>query len=200
MLIIGLTGGIGSGKTTACNQFMSLGVPIIDADLVARDVVKPGQPGLEQIVATFGPKILAADGTLERGQLREKIFSDSSARQKLEAILHPLIRAEIKNRLSAIEATYVIMAIPLLIESGQYEIVDRILVIDVPEKQQIERICLRDGMDAEQAKHILTVQCSRSDRIAVANDVIYNTGDLEQLKSEVTKLHNFYLQLATQSN
>ncbi|VAX08754.1 Dephospho-CoA kinase [hydrothermal vent metagenome] len=197
MLIIGLTGGIGSGKTTVCNYFSALGAPVIDADLVAREVVKPGQPGLTPIITRFGQDILAADGSLNRAKLRELIFSDKMARQELEGILHPLIRARMDEQLATVKSPYAIVSIPLLLENGQTENIDRILVIDADESQQILRTCQRDDQNHEQIQAILDAQCNRKDRLVAADDIIYNTGDLDSLKSQVAKMHNYYLNLDT---
>ncbi|HEC17679.1 MAG TPA: dephospho-CoA kinase [Sedimenticola sp.] len=196
MLIIGLTGGIGSGKTTVCKLFSDLGVPIIDADLAAREVVEPGRPGLDRIVRHFGPEVLTPDGALDRAKLRERVFSDETARKELERILHPLIRARMNDQLARLQAPYVILAIPLLLEAGQRDQVDRVLVIDAGESQQIARACRRDGQDEARVRAILKAQCSRKDRLAAADDVIYNTGGLEELKPQVVQMHNHYLRLA----
>jgi len=196
MLVIGLTGGIGSGKSTACRQFSALGVPIIDADLVAREVVAPGEPGLKQIVMSFGVEILATDGTLDRKRLGTRVFSDEASRLKLEAILHPLIRARMREKLTTIKAPYVIMAIPLLVETGCLNSIDRVLVIDTPEEQQLARICQRDGIDITQAREILAAQCSRTDRMAAADDIIKNDCNIVTLNNQITQLHKQYLLLA----
>jgi len=200
MLIIGLTGGIGSGKTTVCNYFNALGVPIIDADVVAREIVQPGQPGLAQVIALFGQEVLTPDGTLNRDKLRELIFADELSRKKLEAILHPLIRQQMDKKLAGLTAPYAILAIPLLLESNRREGIDRILVIDAEESQQIIRASQRDQKNENQIRAIITAQCSRKDRLKAADDVIYNTGDLEQLKNQVTDTHNLYLRLAAENN
>ncbi len=196
MLIIGLTGGIGSGKSTVCNGFAALGAPIIDADLVAREVVMPGTSGLTQVIHQFGKEMLAQDGTLDRDKLREQVFSDASSRKKLEAILHPMIREEMDQRLSRLDAPYVILAIPLLLEGGRREGIDRVLVVDADESQQIARACQRDHQSKAQIQAVIAAQCSRKDRLSAADDVIYNTGDLEQLNHQVTEMHNRYLRLA----
>jgi len=200
MLIIGLTGGIGSGKTTVCNYFSSLSVPIIDADVAAREVVQPEKPGLTRIIALFGQEVLASNGALNRSKLRDKIFSDESSRKKLEAILHPLIRQQMDKKLSTLNAPYAILAIPLLLESKRREGIDRILVIDTEESQQIMRATQRDHKNESQIRVIIAAQCSRKDRLKAADDVIYNMGDLEQLSDQVTKMHNFYLKLAAKSS
>ena len=200
MLIIALTGGIGSGKTTVCHYFSALGVPIIDADIAARDVVQPGQPGLTQITALFGQDMLASDGSLIRGKLREQVFSNKSSRKKLEAILHPLIRQQMDKQLASLKSPYAILAIPLLLESGRREGIDRVLVIDTEESQQVARACQRDHQDESQIRAIIATQCSRKDRLRAADDVIYNTGDLEQLNNQVTAMHNLYLRLAAKNS
>jgi len=200
MLIIGLTGGIGSGKTTVCNYFSALGIPVIDADVAAREVVQPGQPGLSQIIEIFGQDILTSANTLNRSKLREQIFSDESSRKKLEAILHPLIRQQMDKKLAGLKTPYAILAIPLLLESGRRKGIDRILVIDAEESQQIARACQRDHQSKNQIHTIIAAQCSRKDRLSAADDVIYNTGDLEQLNSQVTEMHNRYLRLAAQNS
>ncbi len=200
MLIIGLTGGIGSGKTTVCNSFSALGTPVIDADLAARDVVRPGTSGLTQIINRFGQSILAPDGTLDRGKLREQVFSNERSRRELEAILHPLIRQQMDKRLARLKAPYTILAIPLLLESGHREGINRILVIDAEESQQIERACRRDHQSKNQIHAIIATQCNRKDRLSAADDVIYNTGDLEQLNNQVVAMHNHYLRLAAKNS
>lgn len=200
MLIIGLTGGIGSGKSTVCDGFATLGAPIVDADLIAREVVMPGTPGLTQIIHQFGQGILAQDGTLDRDKLREQVFSDASSRKRLEALLHPRIREEMDRRLARLKAPYAILAIPLLLEAGRRENIDRILVVDAEESQQIARACRRDLQNPEQIRAIIAAQCSRKDRLSAADDVIYNTGDLEHLNHQVTEMHNRYLRLAANNS
>lgn len=195
-LRIGLTGGIASGKSTATQRFAELGVPVIDADVVSRKVVEPGSPGLAQVVAHFGARVLA-DGRLDRRALRELIFKDSSLRQALDAILHPLIRAEMERDAAQAQAPYVIMAIPLLVEGGNSgKRVDRVLVIDADETLQIQRLQARDGSSAEQARLILDSQASRSARLAAADDVLLNSGSVAELRQAVDRLHEQYLQLA----
>jgi len=200
MLIIGLTGGIGSGKTTVCNYFSALGTPIIDADLAAREVVTPGSPGLVEIINRFGQSILSQNGTLDRSKLREQVFSDEPSRKELEAILHPLIRQQMDKKLADLKAPYAILAIPLLLESGRREGIDRILVIDAEESQQIARASQRDHKNENQIRAIIAAQCSRKDRLKAADDVIYNTGNLEHLSSQVTDMHNLYLRLAAKNS
>jgi dephospho-CoA kinase len=190
-----LTGGIASGKSTVATRFAELGVPVIDADVVARQVVEPGRPGLDQVVARFGSEILNQRGELDRAKLRSRIFQTPAERRALEQILHPLIRSEMNAQAASVRAPYLIMAIPLLVEGGAaHERVDRVLVVDVPEDVQIERLRLRDGTTQEQARAITASQAQRQDRLAVADDVLANAGDMEQLKGAVDRLHAQYLQ------
>ena len=195
-LRIGLTGGIASGKSSVAQRFAELGVPVIDADESARMVVAPGSPGLAEIVGKFGESLLTADGALDRRSLRNLIFSDSGRRRELEALLHPLIRADMERRASLASGPYQVLAIPLLIEGGGRERVDRILVVDVEEQVQLKRLMERDGGTAEQAKAILAAQASRATRLQAADDVLPNMGSLSELRHGVDQLHRRYLGLA----
>ena len=194
-LLIGLTGGIGCGKTAVTDSFARLGVPIIDADLVSRQLVEPGQSALELIAQRFGPDTLCPDGNLNRQRLREIIFADELARADLESILHPLIQARMRQLAQATEATYAILAIPLLFEKSLEQMVDRILVVDCSLEQQIQRTSARDGVSAEQARSVIDTQVSRSYRVAAADDLIDNNGSLKQLIPQVNALHKKYLAL-----
>jgi dephospho-CoA kinase len=196
MLVVGLTGGIGSGKTEVSNCFATLGVPIIDTDLLARELVQPGQPALEAIVAFFGSDCLDDQGNLRRNHLREQVFADPSGRHQLEAILHPRIRALIQARIAVLSTPYCLVAIPLLIESGMTQFVDRILVVDVTEEDQIRRVVDRDGVTREQAARILAAQASRSQRLSQADDVLDNSHDRDSLIRQIMDLHERYLALA----
>ncbi len=196
MLTIGLTGGIGSGKTTVSDIFASLGVPIIDSDLIAHNVVQPGEPGLEGIIQHFGEKLLQPDGSLDRQQLRNLVFDDETARRQLEQILHPLIRQRSQQQLESLNTPYAILAIPLLVETGLADSVDRVLVVDCPETVQVERICRRDGIDPDQAKAILAAQCSRKQRLDAAHDIIDNNQPLAGLTQKINSLHKQYLALS----
>jgi len=196
MLKVGLTGGIGSGKSTVSNIFASLGVPIIDSDIIAREVVEPGETGLEQIVAHFGDQTLNPDGTLNRKHMRNLVFDNTEARKELENILHPLIRKRSNEQLAKLNTPYAILSIPLLVETGLTSAVDRVLVVDCAEQMQIERICKRDGITPEQARVILESQSSRSKRLEAADDIIDNSQPLEDLRSMVDSLHKKYLYLA----
>jgi dephospho-CoA kinase len=195
-LRIGLTGGIASGKSTVAQRFMELGVPVIDADAAARAVVEPGKPGLAAVSERFGPGVLAENGELDRRALRDLIFKDPGSRRELEAILHPLIRADMDQSAELAVGPYVVMAIPLLVEGGSRERVDRILVVDVDEAVQLQRVMARDGCTEEQARAILASQASRSARLAAADDVLLNTGTVTDLRQAVDHLHERYLRLA----
>jgi dephospho-CoA kinase len=193
--ILGLTGGIGSGKSAAAQCFMDLGIHLVDADNAARWVVEPGRPALTQIAEHFGEGVLHADGTLNRAALRELIFKDPQQRVWLEGLLHPLIREEIRQYLARAESPYAILVSPLLLETTQHQMVQRVLVIDVPAAVQIERTVLRDKTNEEQVRAILKAQASREERLSRADDVIVNDRDPAWLKSEVERLHHFYLTL-----
>jgi len=199
-LRIGLTGGIASGKSTVTQRFAELGVPVIDADVASRRVVEPGTPGLARVVERFGADVLA-DGQLDRRALRNLIFKDSSLRQALDAILHPLIRAEMEREAAQAQAPYVVMAIPLLVEGGSSaKRVDRVLVVDADETLQIQRLQARDGSSEQQARAILASQASRAARLAAADDVLLNTATVAELRQAVDRLHEQYLQLAQTSS
>jgi dephospho-CoA kinase len=196
LLRIGLTGGIASGKSTVARRFMELGVPVIDADAAARAVVAPGKPGLAAVSERFGPRVVAKNGELDRPALRDLIFKDAGSRRDLEAILHPLIRADMEQSADLAVGPYVVMAIPLLVESGSRDRVDRILVVDVDEAVQLQRVMARDGCTEEQARAILASQASRSARLAAADDVLPNTGTVTDLRRAVDQLHERYLRVA----
>ena len=195
-LRVALTGGIASGKSTVANLFAARGVPVIDTDVIARDVVEPGTPALAAVVEAFGDTVLGADGRLDRRRMRDRIFSDSDARRRLEGILHPAIRAEMARRSIAAGGPYQILVIPLLAEGGRRDHVDRVLLVDVPEELQVERLMLRDGVSREQASASLQAQAGRSARLAIADDVIVNTGRADDLDHEVTALDEKYRKLA----
>jgi len=195
-LLIALTGGIASGKSAVAEEFAKLGVPVLDTDQIARDVVAPGMPALDQLVAEFGPEILDADGRLNRAHMRERVFSDPEQRRKLEAITHPAIRAELAQRSAAAGGDYQIHVIPLLVETGRADAYDRVLVVDCPEQAQIDRLSARDRTSREQAQEILAAQVSREERLNAAHDVIENTGTLADLQRFVQTLHRNYALLA----
>ncbi len=200
MLIIGLTGGIGSGKSTVANMFANLGVPIIDMDRIARDIVAPGQAALKHIVNAFGEELINEDGQLDRQRLRNIIFDSTEKRQQLEAILHPLIRQETEHQLTSVQAPYCIIVIPLLLESDQRSLVNRILVVDAPESMQKSRTMQRDGITASQVEKILASQIDRQSRRKAADDIIENSGDLDTLRSQVASLDHQYRLLADKSD
>ncbi len=193
---VALTGGIASGKSTVADLFAARGVPVIDTDVIAREVVEPGQPALAEIVAAFGPGVLGADGRLDRRRLREIIFAEATARRRLEAIVHPAIRAEMERQSRAAGGAYQLLVIPLLTEGGRRDHVDQVLLVDVPETVQIERLMRRDGVSHEQATASLGAQATRAARLAIADDVIENTGRAEDIEARVAELHGRYLQLA----
>lgn len=198
MWVVGLTGGIGSGKTTVSNRFAQQhGTPVVDMDLLAREVVEPGQPALAEIVAHFGPDCLDDAGQLQRARLRERVFADADGRQRLEAILHPRIRRLARERIAALTTTpYCLLVIPLLAETGKMELINRVLVVDAPEAEQIRRVMVRDHVDETQARRILAAQASRAERLALADDILENAGDWEQLDRQIAVLHQRYRVLA----
>lgn len=193
---IGLTGGIASGKSTVAELFAARGVPVIDTDQIARDVVEPGQPPLERLVERFGTEILTPDGHLDRPKLREIVFSDPKARADLEALTHPAIGTAVETLSAAAGGPYQILVIPLLVEKGLTGRVDRVLVVDCPEETQLERLQKRDGSTPEQARAMLNAQTSRPARLKAADDVIHNEADLTTLRAQVATLHQRYLELA----
>jgi dephospho-CoA kinase len=199
-LRIGLTGGIASGKSAVALRFAELGVPVIDADESARIVVAPGSPGLAEIIGKFGENLLTTDGALDRRSLRNLIFADPGRRRELEAVLHPLIQADMEHRASVASGPYLVMGIPLLIESGGRERVDRVLVVDVDEEVQLKRLMERDGGTMEQAAAILAAQASRATRLQAADDVLPNVGSLSELRHAVDQLHQRYVDLARSRN
>ncbi|MFM4833514.1 dephospho-CoA kinase [Aeromonas media] len=199
MYVVAITGGIGSGKTTVANQFAALGIEVVDADLIAREVVAPGTPALAAITSHFGPEILTEQGLLDRRVLRERIFSDPAAKSWLNALLHPIIRSEMLRQCAAVSSPYCLLVVPLLVENRLTELADRVLVIDVDEATQIERTCHRDGVSREQAQAILASQANRSERLAMADDVLDNqSGTTETIRERILALHETYLAFASQ--
>jgi dephospho-CoA kinase len=196
MLVVGLTGGIGSGKTTVANCFAALDVPLIDADAIARELVEPGSPVLSEIVDCFGPDVLNTCGDLDRFRLRHRIFTDAGERRRLEAILHPRIRAEMARRIRRLDTPYCIVSIPLMVETAQTDLVDRVLVVDCPPELQRERIARRDGWPTEEIDGVLRAQATRTQRLQAADDVIVNDQNLDNLRDTVASLHRRYLELS----
>lgn len=200
MYIVAITGGIGSGKTTVANHFAALDIDIVDADVIARQVVAVGSEALAAIAGYFGHCILLPDGQLDRRQLRERVFNDEQAKSWLNQLLHPLIRQKMQQQCQAAHSPYCILVVPLLVENKLMSLAQRILVVDVSEQTQIERTSLRDGITPQQAKAIMAAQASREERLALADDIINNNdSDDEMIAAQVYQLHQHYLTLAKQS-
>ncbi|MGU5815689.1 dephospho-CoA kinase [Aeromonas hydrophila] len=199
MYVVAITGGIGSGKTTVANQFAELGIEVVDADIIAREVVEPGTPALAAIATHFGSEVITPDGQLDRRRLRERVFTDPQAKGWLNALLHPLIRTEMQRQCAAARSPYCLLVVPLLVENRLTALANRVLVIDVDEATQIERTCRRDGVSHEEAQAILAAQASRAERLAAADDVLDNqNGTPEAIKSRILALHETYLAFASQ--
>lgn len=198
MYIVGLTGGIGSGKSTVSRFFRELGINVVDADIAARAIMEPGLPALAAVAEHFGAELLRPDGTLDRAQLRRIVFADPEQRRWLEQVTHPLIAEWIREQLLASPPPYAILETPLLFESQQKKHVQRKLVVDVPEEVQLARTMRRDGNTEEQVRAIMAAQMPRRERLASADDVIDNTGSLEDVRRQVQKLHELYVVLAAQ--
>lgn len=196
-LVIGVTGGIGSGKTAVTNRFQSLGITVVDADLASRVIVEPGRPALAEIEAHFGSNVIAKDGTLDRRALRDIVFNNPNERKWLEQLTHPLIGQEIVSQLQASQSAYTILVSPLLLESAQHQMAQRILVIDAPVKTQVARTISRDNATENSVKAIIEVQMDRDSRLNKADDVITNNKSLNELHTNVDTLHNTYLALAS---
>ncbi|GAB2535400.1 dephospho-CoA kinase [Rhodanobacter koreensis] len=197
-MIVALTGGVAAGKTAVAQRFEALGVRVHDADVAAREVVEPGTPGLAAVVGTFGTAVLDASGRLDRPAMRQRVFADPVARQQLEAIIHPLVRQWLRDRSLADYGPYCLLAIPLLAENiAHYRWVDRVLLVDVPESVQLTRLVARDGLDETLARRMLASQASRAERLALADDVIENSGDEIVLDQAIAELHQRYLVLAS---
>jgi dephospho-CoA kinase len=195
-LIVGLTGGIASGKSIVASMFVKLGAALVDTDVVAREVVARGEPGLAAVADAFGPKILTSAGELDRTALRKIVFADEAKRRKLEELLHPLIRARTRERLAALVAPYALVAVPLLVETRFGELVDRVLVVDCPEALQLERLMRRDAIPHTEALAMVRAQTDRATRLRAAHDVIDNSGTAEATQRHVEQLHHRYLDLA----
>ena len=198
MFVVGLTGGIGSGKSAVSERFQRLGIEVVDADIASREVVKPGQGALRAIAEHFGADVIQSDGSLDRARLRSLVFADPDERIWLERLLHPLINAWIARELENADSPYVLLVSPLLVETGQIRFAHRVLVVDVPEAVQIERTMARDSNDAAQVKAIIAAQASRESRLARADDIIRNDAGLDSLDAAVAELHQRYLELAAE--
>ena len=195
-LRIGLTGGIASGKSTVEQRFRELGVPVVNADDSSRAVVAPGQPGLAAVVSRFGSGVLTPQGELDRRSLRSLIFADPVRRKELEAILHPLIRSDMERRVSQSDGPYIVLSIPLLVEGGARDRVDRVLLVDADEARQLERLMSRDAVSEAEARATLSAQASRAARLAAADDVLENCGTVSELRQAIDRVHRRYLELA----
>lgn len=200
--VVGLTGGIGSGKTTVANAFFRQGITVIDADIIARQVVEPGCDALRAIVEKFGPKILHPDGTLNRSTLREYIFSNDDNKAWLNALLHPIIRQIMVSQIKTVTSAYCLLVVPLLTENGLETLCNRVLVVDASKKNQIQRTIARDNQSIKQVQNIIASQANREARLAIADDVLKNDKSERELITQVTVLHRKYLALAdkTQSS
>ena len=199
MLKVGLTGGIGSGKTVVSDRFAELGAPVIDTDVLAREVVEPGEPALERLVEAFGRDVLQTDGRLDRKRLREVVFSDAESKHRMESILHPVIRDRLQSHLASLQAPYCIIVVPLLVETNFHEIVDRVLVVDAPRERRILWVMTRNGMPRNEVERIIETQATPEGRLRIAHDVINNDTDLMELREKVDRLHSKYLALAGQA-
>ncbi|MBV5309180.1 dephospho-CoA kinase [Chromatium okenii] len=196
MFSVALTGGIGSGKSTVADQLAALGADVIDTDVLARELTAVGQPLLQRIAVNFGAEMLLADGALDRAALRQRVFQSPSERKRLEALLHPAIEALMLERRAALTAPYAVLVIPLLFETGQQQWAQRVLVVDVPEAVQIERVQQRSGLATDEIKRIIASQIARAERLARADDLIDNSGNSAVLIPQIKQLHERYLQLA----
>ena len=197
--IVVLTGGIASGKTAASNYFAQLGVPVVDTDVIAHQIVEPGQPALNRIRLQFGEGFVTSEGRLDRRKMRDAIFSDPELKSRLENILHPAIAAEAMRQITRLDTPWCVLVIPLLVETDLFPWIDRVLVVDADESAQIERVMERDEISMEQAKSILRAQSNRQERLALADDIIRNDGSLEQLQSAVDQLYDQYTIMAVNS-
>lgn len=196
MLKVGLTGGIGSGKSTVAERLAGLGAGVVDADLLSRELTEPGSAALEEMASVFGREILTSDGALDRSALRVRAFADPAMRARLESILHPRIRALMSERVAALSSPYAILVVPLLLETGQDSLVDRVLVVDVPEEVQVQRVQKRSGLPPDEIGRIMSSQIGRAERLAHAHDVIDNSGPSSALGPQIDALHQLYLSMA----
>jgi dephospho-CoA kinase len=196
--VVGISGGIGSGKTTVTDLFAKHGVDVIDADVIAREVVEPGTPALESIVDKFGQSVLTESGCLDRAKLRTIVFNDPEVKNWLNQLLHPVIRQQMLLQTQLAKSSYCLLSVPLLVENKMYELVDSVVIVDVNEQTQLQRTLLRDKTNEQQIRAIMNAQATRQQRLAVANDVIDNDGDPEELIEKVSQLHQRYLKLAKQ--
>lgn len=197
--IVGLTGGIGSGKSTVADRFAARGATLVDTDLIAHQLTQPGGAAMPEIRAAFGDAVVTGAGALERGEMRRRAFADPAVRRQLEAILHPMIGAESRRQCAAADGSYVVLVVPLLVESGDFsKRVHRVLVVDCPEALQVERVMARNGLSVDAVRAIMATQASRADRLAAADDVIVNDGDLVEVSRRVEALDQQYRKLAAE--
>jgi dephospho-CoA kinase len=196
--VVGISGGIGSGKTTVTDLFAKYAVEVIDADVIAREVVEPGTPALKAIVDKFGQSVLDKSGHLDRATLRTLVFDDTEIKNWLNQLLHPAIRQRMLLLIQQAKSTYCILSVPLLVENRLHELVDRVVIVDVDEQTQLQRTVLRDKTNEQQIRAIMSAQATRQQRLAVADDVIDNNGKAADLAKQVAQLHKQYLQLALQ--
>jgi dephospho-CoA kinase len=200
-LVVGLTGGIGSGKSVAADEFGRLGATVVDTDAIAHELTEAGGAAMAHIKALFGEAFVAPSGAMDRRAMRDRVFSDPAARQALEALLHPMIRAEAERRMANAAGPYIVYVVPLLVESKEpRRRADRILVVDAPEEVQIARVAARSGLSEAQARRIMATQASRAERRAAADDVIDNDGTLDALREQVRALHARYVKMSTPSH
>ena len=198
--VIGLTGGIGSGKSAVADQFASLGAAIVDTDVIAHGLTRPGGAAIRKVRELFGDSAISADGAMDRRRVRELVFSDSSAKKRLEGLLHPMIRTESQRQIAAAKAPYVVHVVPLLVESPDYKSrVQRVLVVDCEESVQVERVHLRSGLAADEVRRIIGAQAPRATRLAAADDVIDNSGPLAAIEPQVRALHERYVSLSREA-
>lgn len=199
-LVVGLTGGIGSGKSAAADEFARLGASVVDTDLIAHELTQAGGAALPELERIFGKEAIGASGAMDREKMRARVFADAAARKALEALLHPMIREESRRRIEAAQGPYVVHVVPLLVESADYrERVDRVLVVDCPEALQVERVRARSALPEAQALAIIASQATRADRLAAADDVIDNSGPPDALRKQVAALHQRYLRYGAQA-
>lgn len=200
MLAVGVTGGIGCGKTEVAKRFEKLGVPVIDADQITRELVEPGSAVLAAIIARFGDDMLSPEGELDRTKLRQIIFQDPKSRQDLEQLLHPRVKEEILRRIHVLSAhPYCLVVIPLMVETGMESLVDRVLVVDCEDAQQVNRVTARDGSPEDAVRAIMATQAARQTRLAKASDIIRNTGTFDELQQEVEQFHQQFVDLSRQT-
>jgi dephospho-CoA kinase len=194
---VGLTGGIGCGKTAATDMFAALGAGIVDTDVISRELTAPGGGAMKPIAAAFGSEYVLPDGALDRARMRTLVFSDAQAKRRLEALLHPLIRSTSRERIAAARAPYVLLVVPLLLETGSYaDLLDRILVVDCDEATQVARVMARSGLTEQEVRRIMAAQLARAERLARADDVLRNDGDISELRLQVERLHAHYVSAA----